>query len=104
MIEHGMDLTAQASGIGLVMLGLQSVALGIREHICCTEALEGCLGLAVVTTYTVGLTRGREHRFLPHAQDGLEEVVVQPHLVVELVEEPCLVNCVESSIACVGTD
>ena len=53
---------------------------------------------------SVGLPGLGEDSLGGHAQDGLEEVVIEPHLVVEAVEEACLGHSVESCVAQVGAD
>lgn len=56
-------------------------------------------GLVVATLYTCRLPLGRDQGFLCQAHHRLQEVVVQPHLVVELVDGEGLGDGVEPIVA-----
>jgi hypothetical protein len=94
----------QESGVSLVTQQLQCSAAVVREDVGSTESLKRSAGRAVATPDVRGAVLSGVGGFLLHAKDGLEEVVVEPHSVIEAVEGSGLGDRVEALMAEVASD
>ncbi len=92
----GVSDLAQSESLGLLVFG---------EYISSQQAVEGGLGV-VETAFDLDPATivGGENDFLGQAHDGLEEVVVAPHVVIELVEKDGLRDGIETVVAEIGPD
>jgi len=68
------------------------------------EAVEGGARLVVAAPYLCRLALRRDHDLLCQAHHRLEEVVVHPHLVVELIDGDGLGDGIEPIVAQIGTN
>jgi hypothetical protein len=68
------------------------------------EAVEGGARLVMAALDPCRLAiSSRDHDLLPQAHHGLEEVVIGPHLVVELIKSQGLGDGVEALVAQIGS-
>jgi hypothetical protein len=75
-----------------------------RERFGGAEALEGSARLVEAALHTPGAICGRGHSLLAETDHRLEQVVVEPHFVVELIEQQGLGHGVETLVAEEGSD
>src|SRR5258708_28411256 len=64
--------------MGLLIERLQPLLLLLTQHSCCQQTLIGCLGFIPFPPYLVPF-----HRFFAQMHHGLEQVVVEPHPLIE---------------------
>jgi hypothetical protein len=94
-----MDFLPQLAGIGLASQGVQFVTVILGDGGSGTQAIEGGLG-SVIATYDVRWTSFEwGDDLVGQVHDWLEEVVVEPHFVVERVEDLGLFDGIEPTIA-----
>jgi hypothetical protein len=95
-------LTEQA-GIGSVSKSKESFLLLWSNGFGQTEAIKGCLWSVMSSPDGDTVIIVTDDLLLDEAHDGLEEVVVEPHLVIEAIESQGLLDSVEPPVAEVGT-
>lgn len=85
--------------VGLVTQCLQGGTIRLADRVSGTQAIERGLGVVEATLDPGVLARDRCDLFLDQMHHGLEEVVVEPHLVVETIEQTGLFDGVQAIIA-----
>jgi len=100
VIDELIELPAQASGVGLSSQGLQALARLLGDGVGLAEAVERDAGVVIAPPGAGGVVLGGGKEYLVHqVHDGPEEVVVEPHLVVEVVEGEGLLDGVQPFMA-----
>ena len=69
-----------------------------------TEAIKGCLCSVVSSSDGDAVMVVADDLLLDQAHDGLEEVVIEPHIVIEAIESQGLVHSVKPPVAKVGSN
>ena len=86
MVDEIVDLPAQVPRVGLISQVFKALAFLFRDCVGSAQTLEGSLGWAVVATHSAVLVAARGDCLVGQAHDRLEQVVIDPHLVVESVK------------------
>src|SRR4030042_2277750 len=97
----------ELSRVGLVTKSPQLLLLLCRDGVSLAQAVQGGAGSVEASSDAkrLAVERGRGSRcFLSEAHDRLEEVVVEPHLLIELVDGLGLFGSVKASRAQIGPD
>ena len=102
MVQEGVNVLVQLAGIGAGPQLFIGLALFWGEDIGGTESLPGGLRLAVAALDSRAYVGSGDDSLLGQAQDGLEEVVVEPQLLVEGIEGQSLSHRVQAVMAEVG--
>lgn len=103
-LQRAVDLLAKPSGVRLVVEALQRVLLVSGQYVSTAQPLKRSLSWAMATAKDGRPILAEADGLVFEAQDGLKEVIVQPELVIEVIESPCLRNRIEALVAEVGSD
>ena len=103
VLELCLDLGKQLPWIRLLAERSELCEPFWREGLHGTESVEGCAHVVIPSPDLGALSRLREDRLFDDTHDRLEEVVIEPHQVVEAVDILGLLHGVQAVIAPVGT-
>ncbi len=99
MFDRVIDLLPQTTGIDGIAQAFQELSMVRQDGIRLAKTIKRGARLIVAPFHSCWLTVFTDHLFSDQVHDGLEEVVVDPHLVVQCIESQYLSNGVDAVIA-----